>query len=520
MKTMKPIFIFFFLVLMSCSISHANDFKPLNFSVWTDYKKIDFENLTPDEKTTKLQALFMDKVRFCKKHGIRRTIIRVLDPSSFSFFNPENFDSTRDDNFYFWAIELSKCAELEVVFDPSSFNLYPSSLCNSLSNLAKAFFKVQSPYQDFQHLVEKLSWVSLVNDMYDPSFSNPPLIRGVTINPKGISDQLFQRVINALDQYRCSASTEFPPNNFPSLRTAAYFDLDQRDLAFANLARFPLATDLRTERPGDLGITLTDTFSAQGEELLAPEWRPDDNRPLLDHAYVNMANRRLISAIYQNQAYVAKPEVYDEKGILTCSRHLAMNLRGEPIAKGPGTVTILKGTNVVSGTYTFFRTGDLKNREGKFVRNSVIEITPPHIETTMRKVISDHPGTNKEMHVTSSFSTTADIIDAKYRFTPTPISWNRPMISNALSSRIYFVFSCEFTPPKDLFMGNWRDQNFITFLKSKDNNAGFLLHPIFTNLSNQGQNPSNNIVLYDFTTIPNGTPYPEINWGLGNAVHR
>ena len=520
MKTKKNILFLFFLVLMTCSISNANPFKPFNFSVWTDYKKVDFENLTPDEKTAKLQSLFFDTVQFCKTHGIRRALVRVLDPASFPFFNPENFDSTRDDNFYFWAIELSKYAEVEVVFDPSSFNLYPSSWGNSLSNLAKSFFKVQSSYKDFHHLVEKLTWVSIVNDMYDPSFSTPPLLRGVTINPKGISDELFQLVINALDQYRHNASTEFPPNHFPSLRTAAYFNLDQKDLAFANLARFPLSTDLRTERPNDLGVVLTDQFPAQGEELLAPEWRSNDNRPLLDHAYVNMADRRLISTIYQNQEHVAKPHVYDERGVLICARNLSMNLRGEPIAKGPGKVTILKGTNVVKGTYTFFRTGDIQNREGKFVRNGVIEIRPPYTESVMRKVIANHPDTNKQMHVTSSFSTTADIIDADYHFTPTPISWNHPRVSNALSSRIYFVFSCEFTPPKDLFMGNWGFQNFLAFLRNHNRNNGFLCLPLFTNLENQGQPPTNNIVMYDFTTIPNGTPYPEVNWGLGNRVHR
>lgn len=46
---------------------------------------MDFENLSQDEKTAKLQMLFIDKVNFCKNHGIRRAIVRVLDPGSFTF---------------------------------------------------------------------------------------------------------------------------------------------------------------------------------------------------------------------------------------------------------------------------------------------------------------------------------------------------------------------------------------------------------------------------------------------------
>lgn len=150
----------------------------------------------------------------------------------------------------------------------------------------------------------------------------------------------------------------------------------------------------------------------------------------------------------------------------------------------------------------------------------MIEIHPPFTEKLTRKVISESPDTNKHMKVTSSFSTTTDIIEADYYFNPTPVSWNSPMISNVLASKIYFVFSCDFTPPKDLFMGNWGHENFIAFFKNRFQNDGFLYQPIFRNLLNQGQKPTNNIVIYDFTTIPNGSPYPEVNWGLGNNVHR
>lgn len=81
---------------------------------------------------------------------------------------------------------------------------------------------------------------------------------------------------------------------------------------------------------------LSDAFPAQGKELLSPEWRPNDNSPLLDHVYLNMADRRLIQDIYQNQLHCPKPHVYDERGVAFASRYLSMNLKGEPIAKGLG----------------------------------------------------------------------------------------------------------------------------------------------------------------------------------------
>lgn len=508
------------MALFLCASAQGNPLKQFNASVWTDYTRMDFEGLTQEEKTHKLQSLFEDKVNFCKEYDIRRALIRILDPSSFDFFNPENFDSSRDDNFYYWATQLNKNSEIEAVFDPALFRLASESWGGWITNKARAFLKIENPLDSFPNFVEKLTWVSLANEVYESENNTGPLVKGITINPEKIDDGVIQLLINALDQYKYNASEAYPENKFPTIRIGILFNIDQKELVCANLARFPLYTDLRGKKYGDIDINVPKYFPGQGPELLAPEWRADKNAPLLDTAYLNLADLRLVETIYQNHEILPNPPVSNSEGMKILAQRFAMNFRGAPIAKGPGSVTILKGTNEVQGEYTFFKTGSFKSHEGQFLKDSIIEIRPPHVTKSIRKTIASDPESNKRMKLTSSYSTTTDIIEAEYYITPTPVRWNRPKMSNFISSKIYFVFSTDFDPKKGRFMGNWHLDNFINFLRNPDTEKGLLTDTFFINLAGKGVGITNNIVIHDFTTIPNGNPYPEIDWKLGNNVHR
>lgn len=504
---------------------HANSLSPLNPSVWTDYSRMDFEGYSQEEKTHKLQLLFADKVAFCKNQSVRRAIIRILDPGSFDFFNPEKFDHLKDDNFLYWALELGKVSDVEALFDNEAFRMSPPKFSDRIFDFAKYFFRVENTFPFFNNLLEKVTWVSLINDFADPSFSSLPIVKGMTIHPKGLNEGEIQLVINALDQYKHNASELLPPNHFSSLRTGMVLNLDHRNLAFLNLARFPLYTDVRSLSPNSTGLPLPENFPSTAAELSAPSWRSENNAPLLDTVYVNLADPRLVDPIYQNLSVMKDPTVSDVAAAKNLSELLSHTFTGVPFVKGPGKITVGKGCNTIEGKYTFFRTGTQKNHIGKFDNYTAIEVRPPFVEETMTKYTVGSPVSNKEMKVTSSFSTTIDISDADYYMNPVPIRWNATRVSNHLISKIYYVLSTEFTPPHERYMGNWHLDNFLEFVYksnprgSAKNAKGFLTTPIYWGLSGTVC-PVNNLVLYDFTTIPNGYPYPECDWKLGNKTHK
>ncbi|MCB1084178.1 MAG: hypothetical protein KDK61_07690, partial [Simkania sp.] len=92
-------------------------FKQFNFSLWSEYTRIDFDGMTQAQKTEKLKSLFRDQLNFAKRHGTRKLIVKILDPNQFAFFHPANFDAESEDNFYFWACQLSNYVRIEALFD-------------------------------------------------------------------------------------------------------------------------------------------------------------------------------------------------------------------------------------------------------------------------------------------------------------------------------------------------------------------------------------------------------------------
>ncbi|MCP5505837.1 MAG: hypothetical protein H7A38_03015 [Chlamydiales bacterium] len=537
MTRFKSILFLGLIALITSMSGYAVSFKDFSPSVWTNYTNMSFDQLSQEEKTHKLQTLFADQVEFCRNHNVRRAIIRILDPGSFAFFNVNHFNRERDDNFLYWASRLAETSEVEVVFDASPFHLQPLGVSDHLFDYTKRFFRVEGYIEAFPSLVNKLLWVSMTNDLFDPSFSTSPLIQGITIDPKGLSEDTIQIVINELDQYKYNVSDRLPTNHFSSLRTGMIFNLDQRNLALSNLARFPISTDIRPVLPEESEIICNTYYPSQDGEGFAPEWRSENNSPLLDTAYLNLADHRLVDSIYQNTAVLADPTVNNEISANSLANYLSMAVKGVPFIQGPGKISIDKGTNTVKGKYTFFRTGTQKYSIGKFVKNGILEVRPPFVATATQKRISEQPSSNKDLKITSAYSTVENIEDADYFMCPTPTRWDTVRLSNHLASKIYYVFSTEFTPPNSRFFGNWEANNFYHFLykleivpAEQDQNgrivkspeahySGFINNPLLTGFEGPII-PGKNLVIYDFTTIPNGYPYPECDWELGNKTHK
>ncbi len=504
-------------LLLFCTNMEAHSAKRFNFSVWTDYTEMNLEKFSQEERTAKLRSLFEDKLRFAQRYSTRRVLVRILPPSEYDFFNPEKFDPDQEDNFYHWALELSKHAEVEAVFDPTPFTKRSpgwAAQVKAYIYYLLGWSLIEEPL--FDGLIEKLEWVTAINELGKNGLKKRPLIKGITIDPKKLSDGAIQLVINQLDQYKQGSADHLPENPFPSIRMGVLLTLDQKELAFCNLAHFPLLTDIRGGKPNNIGITPPEHFPSQGVQHPAPEWRSHNNRPLLDTVYLNLADYRLVDPIYQNKALNKK----NPKQLRALSKNLGDAFRGSPFVKGPGVITSQKGECAVTGRYTFFKTGSPGKDEGQLLSGSKIEVRPPFVKNVITRTLAEDPENNRECALTSSFDLLDDIVKAEYYMTATPVNWSSPKISNYIRSRIYYVFSTEFEPKGKQFFGNWSLEAFMKFVYNPSKKTGFLYEPLFTNLNGRKETALNNFVIHDFTTIPNGIPYEECDWKLGNKAHR
>ncbi len=503
----------------------------LNFSLWSEYTKVDFDSLNQFEKTKKLEAIFQDKLQFIQTHSIRRLIVKILDPSLFAFFHPENFNEETPDNFFYWALKLSNHVEIEALFDSSTFQFIESSFFECLNEYYKyfkAYFHQNSPwFGSFQNIIEKMEWISIINEIYKSQDKKSPLISGITLNllKTEHEDVIYQNLINAFDQFRFSAIAEtaipewIPKNSFYPMRIGMILPVDKKDLALANIASFPLNKDLQLiDNPKEIGIHLPQNYPSKPPYYFPPSWRPCSHQePLLNTVYLNLGDHRLIPITYQNYKVLPNPFISNTKSVNNLSNQLNRALKGVPFIKGPGYISCLKGCTEVKGIHTFFLTGSSKGK-GKFVPGQFIEIRPPYLNAPTKKQIKKIHS-NRDMELVSAFTTTKDLKNTEYFLSPLPVNWTTPAFSHALKSRIYFVFNTNYTPKEDQFLGNWSLRNFIQFLYNQKQKLGFLFDPLFTNLNNQKTLPHNNLVLYDFSCIPNGDPYPESNWNLGNQNH-
>lgn len=523
MRKLRIVFSILPLLLLFLSLTRieaASLIRPLNFSLWSEYKNNSFEGLSQEEKTKKLQEIFQNQLEFVEVHGIRRLIIKILNPSAFVFFHPNHFDSTKDDNFYYWANLLSQHSELEALFDKNTFKIedtYQEILSSYWETFYNKVMNTQSSLGEFKNLYEKLTWFSSINDLFDSSFNKGALLRGITFDPNGVGpvDPIYQNLLNLLDQYKYNTNEKFPKNNFNDLRRAIILPIDEKDFAFANLSRFPLLTDLRGDQSESIGISPPSTFPSLAPEYLPPVWRSTINQPLLENVYLKLYDKRLIHTLYQNLEILKDPTIVDVESVNALSSGLAKSCKGLPFIKGPGKITNLKGTTTVTGMFTYFKTAGGVCEVGKFTDGQWIEVRPSG-SAPIQKIVNGTPLSNKEMKLVSCFSTTADIIDAEYYYSPIPINWSTPKISNALKSNIYYVLNTDFKAPGEKYMGNWHIDNFIHFVFNPSYNKGWLLEKIFTSFEGNGMKPSNNMVIYDYSMIPNGTVCSECNWELGN----
>ena len=504
----------------------SSPIQPLNVSIWSEYKANQFDYLSEKEKTERLQAIFADQCQFVEKHNVRRIIIKVLNPSIYPFFHPKNFEWDNENSVFYWIKKLAPITEVELLFDEKPFHLDPKNFQESSSDFCRYFAEQMqlssSEFGNFCNLKEKLCWVSILNQVYAKEISGTSLVSGITLDLRKVfpRDPTYQNLVNALDKYKYGKQHVPFYNPFSRLNRAVFLPLDEKDFALINLARFPLSTDLSSSDPLSLGVRLSSTFPTTAPLYSAPSWRNGYNRePLLETVYLQLADHRLIDPIYQNYRILNDPlsnHPDNLKDIAILAENLGKNFCGIPFVKGPGTITTKQASFRLSGSNTFFQTGDRKAHQGQLREGQPIELRPPYVLKKVRRKVAKDPQNNQELLLKAPFSLVSDTKDAEYYCTAVPVTWTTPKTSQFLQSRIYFVFSTEFNIDGERYLGNWSLHNFLSFLNGSHAHRGFLSHPIFTNLDGELSLPAKNIVLYDYSTIPNGSLYPNCDWQLEN----
>jgi hypothetical protein len=508
-------------------------FRDLSFNLWSSYIGVDFDTLSSGEKTQKLQDIFYDQYAFIKRHKTPRLIVKILNPLEFDFFHPDHFDSEKEDNFYFWALKMSHYTSIEALFDSSSFQLTSDSMFDHLIKGYELFREIfggeeEEPFGNFKNIGEKMEWVAFTNRYYDAKRKNRSLISGITLDPQGIGpiEAHYQNVVNAFDQFRFKTGPSskipswIPENPFSKIRLGMILPLEMKNFALANGASFPLYADLRSEsNQKEIGIKLPENFPSHPPKFSPPFWRASVYRiPLLDTIYLNLADPRLLSSVYQNKSVLPHPEIVaDSEKISSLAKTLGKVFHGTPLVQGPGNISSEAHSCIIKGNYTFFHTGS-PSGEGQLLNGCQIEIHPPYVaQTILRETTS--PESNRKIGLSSPLSLEESVDEAEYWICPVPCNWQIPRISNILRSRLYFVFSTTHTPQKECFFGNWNLQNFLNFVAHDPSVPGFIHLLLFRDLKGALVRPKNNLVLYDFSTLPNGTAFPELDWNLGNQSH-
>ena len=483
----------------------------LDISLWSEYKADNLSEINQQVSGEKLQKIFEDKLLFVQKHKIRQLIIKILNPCHFDFFHPENFDTEQSNNFGYFASKLCQYTELYALFDSEAFSENKQSSYWSHVSSKKAL-------GEFKNLDEKLKWLKDINEWYSDLSDSYALLNGIVINAKSIrSDEETQNIINKIDQFRTQGLKEaFLHSTCHNFKVGLLLTLDQRDLAFGNLARFPLKTDIKCGKLNSIGLNLPDSFPSEAPRFGPPSWRKETHNPLVDMIYLDMSDSCLSHSIDTGLENPLPSFTTDHK---TLANQIGGFFRGDPIFKGPGTITQLKGETEVKGTKTYFKFGGIEENEGQLIKGGKIEVRPPFLSSTAVRTIEIDPQDNKTLSLNSTLSVTDDVIDAPYFYSPLLKPWTTPMISHFIANNIYFVFSTDTNQESNSFIKGWSLEDFSDFLFCQDDQSGFLSEVIYTGPNHTPITTPKNIVLYDYSTLPNGRLSSEYNWNLGNQSH-
>lgn len=514
MKTLFQFTLFMFLFTSQLLAKEQAPLSPvslLHLSVLSCYTHFELEELGQNQAQSRLEAIFQDKLAFIEKHDVRKLLVKVLDPSHYPFFDPNHFSQDRGDNFFYYLTHLLESTEIEIVFDETPFTFGDKE--------TKASFRVELEHTEgFYDMEQKLSYFNgLISD--DRFSAKAFSVKDMVIVPVGsLPKASLQALINNFDRYRFSPACSLSPSH---VGIAMVLEITDKELALANLASFPLHNDIRLNvKQFDIGFDLPEKFPSSAPHYPFPSWRQkasmsDRSLPLLSYVYLNLGSQKLARELYHDRQILPLPSQYTPKALPKLANRLEHIFTAYPYTQGPG--YLLAGRDQVNlrGRYTFFKGGS-KEGYGQLIKGQKIGVYQEGSSEIFIREIADKPISNTAIKLKAPLSFDHDLKYHPYYYSPFPVNWSTPCLSRFITTRIFYLFDVNYMPGAGMVQGNWHLVNFLHFLVNAREKTGFLYTELFTSFEGLPVGPSNNLVMGDYSGIPNGEPYEEINWHLGN----
>lgn len=515
MKTLFQFVLFTFLFTFQLIAKEQASPSPvslLHLSVLSCYTHFELEELGQSQAQSRLESIFQDKLAFVEKHDVRKLLVKVLDPSRYPFFEPSHFSQDREDNFFYFLTRLLESTEVEIVFDETPFTFEDS--------VTKATFRIElEKAEGFYDMEHKLNYFNrLISDERFPAkaFS----IKDMVIAPiASLSQASLQAVINNFDRYRFSPLCSFSPSH---VGIAMVLEITDKEMALANLASFPLHNDIRVEAKSlEIGFDLPQRFPSSAPHYPFPSWRQqasmsDRSLPLLSYVYLNLGSQKLAKELYHDRQVLPLPSQYTPKALPKLATRLQHIFTAYPYTQGPGYLLAGRDQVNLKGRYTFFKAGS-KEGYGQLIKGQKIGVYREDSSEMLVRQVASKPQSNTTIELTAPLSFDNDLNYHPYYYSPFPVNWSAPCLSRFITTRLFYLFDVNYMPGASMVQGNWHLVNFLHFLVNAREKTGFLYTELFTSFEGLPLGPSNNLVIGDYSGIPNGEPYEEINWHLDNG---
>lgn len=506
----------------------------LHFSIFSQYSHTDLKTLKKEQAQEKLIAIFSDQLEFVTNHDIRKFAVKILNPKLYPFFDPANFSLDSADNVYFFLEKMSHLSQIEVIFDENPFEwdvkksntAFTKALCTSsfkMDEKTKALYKAMNApeLKSFSNPFEKLAYFDTLiafNDL-DQSSKAFGITDAIIDCRTRLDPEALQSVINLVDRYRFSGLNCTEPRQ---IGLAVVLPITAKAFCFANLAPFPLHNGLRvSQHSKDIGIKLPPQFPSSSPHFPSPVWRSgasmaDRAMPLLSAVYLDMGDARLKDHLYHDKQILPLPSQYTPSALSSIAKRLESIFTSTPYMQGPGYVSLSANSVDVTGKYTLFKEGSKKD-EGRFVNGQKIGFYLENSEQMQVRALIEDPKSNTQIKINSPLSFDQSIEHHPYYYSPFAVNWATPLVSRSITSKIFYVFDVNYTPGKAMAQGDWHLINFLHFLVNAKSKTGFLYTRLFKGFDNQWIKPNNNLVISDYSAIPNGSIYEEIDWNMGNS---
>ena len=514
------------IILITTPIFSSDNIAPspvslLHLSVFSEYTLFDLDSLEQQEAQDKLEAIFQDKLIFVTNHDVRKFIIKVLNPEKYAFFHPNTFSLETADNFFYFLSHILEHTEVELLFDETPFVWDTSEVNSSLAVAIREgilFDFEQVP--SFANFEEKLIYFDA---LLIPDHLPTKAFSVTDIVIKGKEDLFLsdlQVVINNFDKYRFSSFSALGPRH---ISMSVVLDIENKSMAIANLASFPLHNDIRLDQDGiDIGIDLPENFPSAKPHFPSPSWRQkasmaDKSLSLLGFVYLHLGSDKLCKELYHDKQILPLPSQYTPKALPQLAQCLENIFTSTPYTQGPGYISALKDGTLLKGRYTFFKEGS-KEGLGRFIAGQKIGMFLEESESMLVRSVVTEPNNNTDIVINAPLSFDKDLTYQPYYYSPFAVNWLEPRLSRAIVARLFYVFDVNYTPGKTMAQGDWHLVNFLHFLVNTKNKTGFLYSKLFLGLDDLLMGPNNNLVISDYSGIPNGFPYGEIDWHMGNKA--